>query len=37
VAKCFLELKRQRFMLDEDVVYLLGEASHRDFWDNDEQ
>ena len=32
VAKCLLELKRQKFLLDEDVTYLLEQASRRDYW-----
>ncbi len=33
VAKCLLELKRQRFLLDEDVTFLLDQAARRDYWD----
>jgi hypothetical protein len=33
VVKCLLELKSQRFLLDEDVTYLLEQASRQDFWD----
>ena len=33
VAKCLLELKKQRFLLDEDVTYLLDQASRQDYWD----
>jgi len=33
VAKCLLKLKRQRFLLDEDITNLLGQASRQQFWD----
>ncbi|MFC2163806.1 alpha/beta hydrolase domain-containing protein [Acidobacteriota bacterium] len=32
VTKCLLELKRQKFLLDEDVTYLLEQASRQEFW-----
>jgi hypothetical protein len=34
VAKCLLALKKQRFLLDEDVIYLLDQASRLSHWDN---
>jgi len=33
VARCLLELKRQKFLLDEDVANLLEQASRQNYWD----
>ena len=33
VMKCLLELKKQRFLLDEDVTNLLQQAAQQDFWE----
>ena len=33
VSESLLELKRQRFLLDEDVTYLLQQAYDKNYWD----
>jgi hypothetical protein len=33
VTQCVLELKRQRFLLDEDVANLLQQAERQEHWD----
>jgi hypothetical protein len=34
VMKCLFELRKQRFLLDEDVIYLLRQASRLKYWDD---
>jgi hypothetical protein len=33
VTQCLLDLKHQRFLLDEDVVNLLQQATRQKYWD----